>query len=233
MNQEDVVHTLLSLRDEEYRTFVASLVPNIDPEKIIGVRIPQLRTIARNIARGDYRTYLAQCTTDMFEEKMIKGFVIGMADMTFSERCRQIKQFLPEVDNWSVCDSFCSTLKYAREYPEAVWDWIELYFASKDPYKVRFALVMSLMYFVEEEYTEGFFEHLDHIKCDDYYVKTAIAWAISVYYIKQPAMTKKYLKVNQLDMWTYRKSLTKIVESQRVSIEDKEWIYALRKEIKQ
>lgn len=232
MKQEDVVNTLLSMREEEYRTFVTSLVPNIDRETVIGVRIPKLRKIADKIAHGDSRAYLDGCKPKTYEEKMIKGFVIGMADMTFGERCGYIKRFLSEVDNWSVCDSFCSSLKYAREYPEAVWDWIELYFASKEPYKVRFALVMSLMYFARKDYVEEFFEHLSHIKCDDYYVKMAIAWAISVYYIKYPELTKQYLKADLLDLWTYRKSLAKIVESHRVSEQDKQWVQSLRKEIK-
>lgn len=232
MKQADITATLMSLKDEEYKAFTASLIPNIDPDTIIGVRIPKLRQIARKLACDDPLTYLAQCTPQTFEEKMIKGFVIGMADMAFRERCGYIKQFLSEVDNWSVCDSFCSSLKSAREYPDIVWDWIELYFASKEPYKVRFALVISLMYFAQEEYIEEFFEHISHIKCDDYYVKTAVAWAISVYYIKYPEVTKRYLTANTLDLWTYRKSLTKIIESQRVSEEDKKWIYELREQIK-
>lgn len=232
MKQEDVVNTLLSLREEEYKTFVASLVPNINPDTILGVRIPHLRTIARRIAKGDYQTYLAECEPTTYEEKMIKGFVIGMADMTFGQRCGYIKQFLSEVDNWGICDSFCSSLKSARRDPHMVWDWIELYFASKEPYKVRFAIVISLIYFHQEEYIEEFFEHLEHISCDDYYVKTAIAWAISVYYIKHPEVTKRYLKENTLDQWTYRKSLTKIIESHRVSEEDKNWIRSLRANIK-
>lgn len=232
MKRENIVKILQGLREEEYKEFVASLIPNIDADTIIGVRIPYLRQIAKKITEGDYQTYLTQCHPVTYEEKMIKGLVIGMLDIPFSIRCGYIKQFLNEVDNWSVCDSFCSSLKSARRDPEIVWDWIELYFASKEPYKVRFAIVISLMYFAEEEYIEEFFEHIRHISCDDYYVKMAIAWAISIYYIKHPTVTKKYLEANTIDMWTYRKALTKIIESRRVSDEDKEWIRSLRSQIK-
>lgn len=231
MKQEEIAENLLALREEEYKAFVASLIPNIDSDTIIGVRIPHLRKIAKRIIEGDYQTYLAQCQPATYEEKMIKGLVIGMLDIPFSIRCGYIKQFLNEVDNWGICDSFCSSLKSARRDPDMVWDWIELYFASKEPYKVRFAIVISLMYFAEEEYIEEFFEHIRHIKCDDYYVKMAIAWAISIYYIKHPELTKKYLEANMIDMWTYRKALTKIIESRRVSDEDKAWIRSLRSKI--
>lgn len=231
MKQEEIVETLLALREEEYKAFVASLIPTIDADTIIGVRIPHLQKIAKKIIEGDYQTYLAQCNPTTYEEKMIKGLVIGMLDIPFSVRCGYIKQFLNEVDNWGICDSFCSSLKSARNDPDMVWDWIELYFASKEPYKVRFAIVISLMYFAEEEYIEEFFEHIRHISCDDYYVKMAIAWAISIYYIKHPELTKKYLEANMIDMWTYRKALTKIIESRRVSDEDKAWIRSLRSKI--
>ncbi|MBQ8682849.1 MAG: DNA alkylation repair protein [Selenomonadales bacterium] len=232
MKQEDVRQILLSLKEDEYQKFSSSLLPNVDQDRILGVRIPKLRTIARKIARGDYRSYLASCSSDIYEEMLIEGFVIGMADMPFGERCQYIKPFVRKIDNWGVCDSFCSSMKFARDYPNEVWDWIELYFASHHPYEVRFAIVMAIFYFAEEEYSKDFFEHLDHIRTEDYYVKMAIAWEIAVYYVKVPEQTKQYLTTHKLDMWTYRKALTKIIESNRVSPEDKEWIREMRNQIK-
>lgn len=232
MDPKDVRQTLLSLKEDEYQAFMSSLLPNVDPNTILGVRVPKLRSIARRIVRDDYRAYLATCTTRYYEEMMIEGFIIGMADMSFGERCDHIKRFVRKIDNWGVCDSFCASLKFAREYPDEVWDWIELYFASHHPYEVRFAIVMAICYFTSEEYSDDFFEHLDHIRADDYYVKMAIAWAISAYYVESPERTKTYLLSHHLEMWTYRKALTKILESKRVSEEDKEWIREFRNQIK-
>lgn len=232
MKQEDIRQKLLSLKEDEYQKFSSSLLPNVDPDKIIGVRVPKLRSIARTIVRQDYRSYLSQCSSDTYEEMMIEGFVIAMADMTFAERCNYIASFVRKIDNWGVCDSFCSSLKFAQDHHDAVWEWIELYFASHQPYEVRFAIVMAIFYFAEERYAKDFFEHLDHIRNEDYYVKMAIAWAISVYYVKVPEQTKRYLADHNLDMWTYRKALTKIIESNRVSAEDKKWIREFRKQIK-
>ena len=232
MDTNDIRQTLLSLAEDDYQTFMSSLLPNVDPDTILGVRVPELRKIAKRIAKGDYRAYLDTCKRDYYEEKMIEGFIIGMADMTFDERCDRIARFVRTIDNWGICDSFCASLKFAREYPDKVWDWIELYFASHHPYEVRFAIVMSIYYFASEQYADDLFEHLGHIHVDDYYVKMAIAWAISVYYVECPDRTKQYLINYDLDMWTYRKALTKIIESKRVSTEDKEWIRIFRNEIK-
>lgn len=232
MKQEEIRQKLFSLKEDEYQKFSSSLLPNVDPDRIIGVRVPKLRSIARTIARRDYRSYLAECSSDTYEEMMIEGFVIAMADMTFAERCAYIASFVRKIDNWGVCDSFCSSLKFAHDNPDAVWEWTELYFASHRPYEVRFAIVMAIFYFAEERYAQDFFEHLDHIRINDYYVKMAIAWALSVYYVKVPEQTKRYLTEHNLDMWTYRKALTKIIESNRVSEEDKDWIREFRKQIK-
>ena len=155
---------------------MSSLLPNVDPDTIIGVRLPILRKIAKQIVRGDYRSYLDTCSRQYYEEKMIEGFVIGMADMTFDERCDRIGRFVRHIDNWGICDSFCASLKFAREYPEKVWEQTERYFASDHPYEVRFAVVMSIYYFANEKYCDRFFEYIDRIHRDDYYVKMAIAW---------------------------------------------------------
>lgn len=232
MNREEVRRKLDQLKEAQYQKFSSSLLPTVDPDRILGVRVPNLRSIARTIARGDHRAYLAECSSDTYEEMMIEGFVIAMADMPFGERCEYIASFVRRIDNWGICDSFCASLKFARTYPDAVWEWTELYFASYRPYEVRFAIVMAIFYFAEEKYSRDFFERLDHIRTDDYYVKMAIAWAISVYYVKVPEAAKRYLNDHRLDMWTYRKALTKIIESNRVSDRDKEWIREFRKQIK-
>ncbi|MBO5245492.1 MAG: DNA alkylation repair protein [Selenomonadales bacterium] len=232
MTREEVRQLLEQLKEDEYQKFSSSLLPTIDPNRILGVRVPKLRSIARRIVRNDPRAYLAESSSDIYEEIMIEGFVIGMADMTFTERCGYIASFIKRIDNWAICDSFCSGLKFAKDHPDAVWDWIELYFPSRHPYEVRFAIVMAIFYFAEDKYSKDFFEHLDHIRADEYYVKMAIAWAISVYYVKAPEATKRYLREHKLDLWTYRKALTKIIESNRVSEQDKEWIREFRSQIK-
>ena len=232
MDISDIRQTLFSFREDEYRQFMSSLLPNIHPDTIIGVRLPHLRKIVPRIASGDSRTYLDTCNRDYYEEKMIEGFVIAMADMPFVERCDHIARFVRTIDNWGICDSFCASLKFARRYPDMVWKWIEPYFASHHPYEVRFALVMEIFYFASEEYIDDFFERISHITADDYYVKMAVAWAISVYYVNCPAHTKRYLMSCDADPWIYRKALTKIIESKRVSDEEKAWIRECRNKIK-
>lgn len=232
MDIQDIRKTFFSLREDDYKRFMSSLLPNVDPDIIIGVRLPHLRNIAKRIVRGDFRTYLDTCSRDYYEEKMVEGFVIGMADIAFDERCDRIARFVRHIDNWGICDSFCASLKFAHTEEKKVWNRIERYFVSHHPYEVRFAVVMAIYYFAKEEYADDFFSRLGHIRSDDYYVKMAIAWAISVYYVTCPDRTKKYLIDHDLDLWTYRKALTKIIESNRVSQKDKKWIRELRDKIK-
>ena len=232
MDIQDIRKIFFSLREDDYKRFMSSLLPNVDPDIIIGVRLPHLRNIAKRIVRGDFRTYLDTCSRDYYEEKMVEGFVIGMADIAFDERCDRIARFVRHIDNWGICDSFCASLKFAHTEEKKVWNRIERYFASHHPYEVRFAVVMAIYYFAKEEYADDFFSRLGHIRSDDYYVKMAIAWAISVYYVTCPDRTKAYLMKHDLDLWTYRKALTKIIESNRVSQHDKKWIRELRDKIK-
>lgn len=232
MDIQDIRQTLFSLGEDDYKRFMSSLLPNIHPDTIIGVRLPVLRKIAKRIARGDYLAYLDTCKRDYYEEKMIEGFVIGMADMTFDERCGCIARFVSCIDNWGICDSFCACLKFARENREEVWKQIMPYFVSHHPYEVRFAVVMAIFYFASEEYIDDFFERISLITADDYYVKMAIAWAISVCYVECPARTKEYLMHCDKTSWIYRKALTKIIESKRVSDIDKAWIRECRSKIK-
>jgi len=202
------------MADEEYRKFSSSLIPNVD--NILGVRLPELRKLAKNIAKGDWRTYLAQADNRYFEETMLQGLVIGYAKTDIEERLRYVADFVPRIDNWSVCDSFCTGLKFTKNHRSLMWDFLQPYLSSDKEYEIRFGVVMLLLYFVEDEYIERVLQWMDRIRHEGYYVKMAVAWAISVCYVKYPEPTMAFLKNNTLDDFTYNKALQKIIESLRV-----------------
>jgi 3-methyladenine DNA glycosylase AlkD len=204
----------MEMADEEYRKFSSSLIPNVD--NILGVRLPELRKLAKNIAKGDWRTYLAQADNRYFEETMLQGLVIGYAKTDIEERLRYVADFVPRIDNWSVCDSFCTGLKFTKNYRSLMWDFLQPYLSSDKEYEIRFGVVMLLLYFVEDEYIERVLQWMDRIRHEGYYVKMAVAWAISVCYVKYPEPTMAFLKNNTLDDFTYNKALQKIIESLRV-----------------
>lgn len=221
---------LNKLADEEYRRFSSSLIPG--KENILGVRLPDLRKLAKAIAKEDYKKYMNEATADTFEEVMLQGMVIGCIKADIEEVLVLVKDFIPLIDNWSVCDSFCNSLKIAKLYKEKVWEFIQTYLYADREYEIRFAVVMILNYYVDSTYAPGVFSHFDRIKHEGYYVKMAIAWAVSIYFVALPDITLEYMKENKLDDFTHNKGIQKIIESFRVDKETKEKVKKLRRQLK-
>ncbi len=216
----DTRQKLINLSDEKYREFNSKLCPGID--NMIGIRVPILKKISKDIANNqDFLEYIECKNLEYFEEIMLKGLIIGYAKVDFNKRLEYIEQFIPYIDNWAICDIFCNNLKSIKDNKEKMYIFLKKYIDSKDEFELRFLIVILLDYYVEEKYINEILNILDKIKHNGYYVKMAIAWAISVIYIKFPKYTMKYLKNNTLDKFTYNKSLQKIIESNRVSNEEK------------
>lgn len=213
--------------DPEYQKFSAALIPNID--NVLGVRLPELRKIAKKIAKDDWRTYLKTAENEYFEEIMLQGMVIGYAKADINEHLSYVGSFVPKIDNWSVCDSFCIGLKFTKEHREVVWGFLQPYLLSGKEYEVRFGVVMLLDFYIEDGYINKVLKLLDDIKHNGFYAKMAVAWAISICYIKFPDLTMDYLKHNTLDDFTYNKALQKITESYRVDKETKAIIRSMKR----
>ena len=225
----DVKEELESLADSEYRDFTSALIPNVEKSRVIGVRLPQIKKLADRVAKNGWREFLSQKPGDTLEEKLLRGFVIGRAKLPIEEHLKLVRDFVPLIDCWSVCDSFVMSLKFVRKNRAEVWEFIKPYFFSSKPYDVRFAVVMTLSYFSDEEYADRVFQIFDSIENDDYYVRMAVAWAVSVFFVHAPEQTWRYLRSNSLDDDTHNKALRKIIESRRVSDEDKTIIRTLKR----
>ncbi len=218
---------LFELSDEKYKKFHSGLCPNID--NIIGVRLPKLREIAKEIAKGDWRDFLAISSDDYYEEVMINGLVIAYAKCDVDEKLNYIESFVPKIDNWAICDSFCNSLKFVNKNKEKVWEFIQPYLKSNKEFEIRFAVVIILNYYITEDYIDLVLETLDDVKHEGYYVKMAVAWAISVCYVKFPKKTESVFEENLLDDFTHNKSIQKIRESYRVPKESKERLQKMRR----
>jgi Predicted DNA alkylation repair enzyme len=216
MTNEEIHEQLGNMADDGYRKFMAKLTPNINPDTILGIRTPQLRSFAKQLAKDDWRTYLDNAVDDSFEEILLQGMVIGNIKAELDVILPYVINFIPKIDNWAVCDSFCVSLKLPLKYPAEMWNFLQPYLIDERVYHIRFGIVMLLAYYVNEQYIRSVFEYFDKIKSEDYYVKMAVAWAVSVCYFKFPDITMKYLKNNQLDDFTYNKSLQKIRESRKI-----------------
>ena len=213
--------------DEQYKKFQANIIPN--ETNILGVRLPILRKMAKEIAKSDWKEFVMNTSEDYFEEVMLKGIVIGYAKMEMDERLKWIEWFVPKISNWSICDSFCSSLKIADKDKKKVWDFVMPYLNSSNEYEVRFGIVMLLNFFVEKEYVVMVLRLFNSIKHEGYYSKMAVSWAISVCFIHFPCKTMKFLNDNDLDEFTFNKALQKIIESNRVDQETKNAIRKMKR----
>ena len=197
---------------------------------ILGVRLPVLRKIAKQIAKENWREFLNQNDDIYFEEIMLRGMVIGyIKDISIHEVMKHIQIFVPQINNWSVCDSFCSGLKITKQYQKQFWPMITSYLSSDQEFEVRFAVVMLLIYYVDNQYVTDVLRELDQVQHSGYYVRMAIAWAISACYVSYPHLTLSYLKQTQLDTFTYNKALQKISESMKSDIKTKELMKQMKR----
>lgn len=211
---------LTELAEPAYRDFSSRLIPGCG--EMLGVRLPVLRKLAAEIAAEDWRGFLQCSVDDVFEERMLQGMVIGaVKGISIEERLDWVAWFVPKINNWSVCDSFCAGLTFTKREPERVWRFLERYYASAAPFENRFAVVMTLDWFSKEpDYVQVAFERLSALRSSEFYVQLAVAWAVSVFFVHFPKETELYLH-RCPDDFTRRKAIQKICESRRVSSECK------------
>lgn len=218
---------LFNLAEEDFRKFSSKLLPGID--NIIGVRFNYLRKMAKRIVKKDWKMYLANASDEYFEEVMLQGMTIGYVNVEVKELQFLITNFIMKIDNWSVCDSFCSGLKITKKYQDEMWEYIENCCYSAREFTCRFGLVMLLDYYLEEKYLDQVFKIIDSIEHEGYYAKMANAWLLSIIYMNFPQRTEEYLKVSKLDNETYNKAISKILDSKRIGKETKNRIKKLRR----
>lgn len=210
---------LFSLQDLDYKYFHEKLVPTVSSDLIIGVRLPIMREIAKRLAKEENTSF--ECK--YYEELMIKGLVIGYKKCNIEQRLLDLKEFVPMINSWGVCDSCCSTYKFTNKNMNRVWDFITQYVNGSE-YEVRFAVVMMMDYYINDEYVDDVIKHYSSIKRDEYYINMAIAWGLSFVYIKYPERVERLFISGELSNWVQNMAIQKIRESNRVDKEQKEYL---------
>ncbi len=220
---------LFELQDKKYQEFQKGLCPGTD--NIIGIRIPLLRSYAKKLLKNYNLSELMENINDNYQEEiMLQGMLIGGVKEDFSVLIKYIEQFIPKINNWAVCDTFCTSLKITKKYKKEMWDFIQKYIKSKKEFEVRFAVVMILVYFIDEEHLEEDFKMFNEVKIEKYYVQMAVAWAVSVCLVKYYKETVRYLEEkSKLDNFTYNKSIQKAIESYRITKEQKSFLKKMKK----
>lgn len=218
---------LWARRDEKFLRFHQSLVPGT--ENLIGIPIPQLRALAKDIAKGDAESYLAVARTDTYEETLLQGLVIGYLRLGEEAFFQLVASFVPKIDNWAVCDSVCAGLKRIVRFEAKGFDWLQGYLFSQQEFEVRFAVVMLMDHYLTPAYGQRVLALLPQVSHDGYYVKMAVAWALSLCFIRFRQPTLELLESGCLDVFTHNKAIQKCIESRRVSGQDKALLRRLKR----
>ena len=218
----NVREKLFKNQDIKYGDFHAKLIPNCDREKVIGVRLPVIKEIAKTAAKEN-----AEIIPEYYEEKMIKGLLIAYKKMSFDERMNELEKFVPLIDNWAICDCCSSAYKFANENLEEVWNFIVKY-KNGSEYEVRFMIVMMLDYFLVDEYIDKVIDILSNINREEYYINMATAWTLATAFVNYRYKILYLLENNILPTWVHNKTIQKCVESYRVSNDDKAYLKTLK-----
>lgn len=224
---EEIRKILFSKQDLKYREFHSGLCPGID--NIIGVRLPEVRKIAKDLLKNDNYISYIESNKIYYEEIMIEGILIVTSKLDILEKEKYLKTFLPKVNNWAICDSVSSSFKIKKQEKEEVWKFITSYKNSSKEFEVRFMLDMMMDHYLDDEYYLDIIEIVSFIKSDYYYVNMGLAWLISFLYVKYPNVILDLFKNNKLDKFVHNKAIQKICESNRVNSECKESLKKLKK----
>ena len=218
---------LFSLQDKEYMKFLSKLTPNVSEDTIIGVRIPEIRKLAKKLVKNnEYEDFLKELPHKYYDENLLHGAIISESK-DFEKCIKLLDNFLPFVDNWAVCDTISPKIfkKYKKELIEKIKEWSQ----SDKTYTCRFGVEMLMTHFLDEDFKKEYLEMVADIHSEEYYVKMVVAWFFATALAKQWDYAVIYLEDNRLDVWVHNKTIQKARESLRISLEKKEYLKKLKR----
>lgn len=228
-----MIHPLIqSIRDElqtldRNPEFTKRIIPGCGP--VYGNKNPDMRRIAKRIAKGDYKEYVINNPQEYYEERMIQSFVIGYARDDFSTLLELVEKEIPYVNNWAVNDALCMDFKQCRKHRDETLAMLRKYVSSDKEYEIRVVAVMLMAHFITDEYIDEVMSILNTLKTDDYYAMMAVAWCAAEIMCKNREWGFKYLSTCTLDDRTYNKAIQKMRESYRVTQEDKDLLKSMKR----
>ena len=220
---------LFEMQDLKYRNFHSKLMPTVDKEKVIGVRIPQLRKYASSFlklsSREEIEEFMQTLPHQYYEEDNLHAFIIEKIK-DYEECIEALNAFLPYVDNWATCDMMSPKILAKRpdELILKVREWI----ASEKSYTVRYAVGTLMRYFLDERFDIEYLELAASVKSEEYYVNMMVAWYFATALAKQYEAVIPFIENNKLDKWIHNKTIQKAVESNRITAEQKNYLRTLR-----
>jgi 3-methyladenine DNA glycosylase AlkD len=223
---DEIKNRLFELQDLKYRELQLRTIPSVDPEAIIGVRTPELRKYAKELAkREDIDIFLSELPHQYFDEDQLHAFILS--EMKDVERCMEgVERFLPYVNNWATCDQMSPKVfkKHRKELLVHIREWIR----SDRTYTIRFGVGMLMEHFLNEDYDVKYPKMVAKLRSEEYYVNMMIAWYFATALAKQYDTILPFIEKQSLDTWTHNKAIQKAVESYRITPEQKAYLKTLK-----
>ena len=217
---------LFKLKDDNYARFQRKLIPNIFPDKIIGVKVPEIRNLVKKIEKTGYIPYFVKkLPHKYYEEDVLHAILISKSD-SYEICLNLLKKFLPYIDNWAICDSIRPSIlkNYKNKLILEVTKWLK----SESPYICRFAINMLIVHYLDKDFKTEYLNLLSKIKTDEYYVSMAIAWFYASALAKHWEETINYIENRKLSVFVHNKIISKAKDSYRITKEQKEYLNSLR-----
>ncbi|MCR4673458.1 MAG: DNA alkylation repair protein [Lachnospiraceae bacterium] len=217
---------LFSMKDDGYRSFMAKLTPNLKPDVFIGVRTPELKSLAKKIkAAGEDVAFMENLPHRYFEENQLHAFLISL-EKNYDKAMTSTEEFLPYIDNWATCDQLSPKVlkKDLAKTKEAAYHWME----SKHTYTLRFGVEVMMRYFLDDYFKVEYLERISNIRSEEYYVNMMLAWYFATALTKQYEATLFVIEEKKLEPWVHNKTIQKAIESYRISEEQKNYLRTLK-----
>lgn len=229
MTAEDIRAGLFTRQDLGYRDFHSKLVPTLEKDTVIGVRTPDLRTYAKELAKEDVSLFLADLPHKYYDENSLHAFLIEQIK-DFDQCMVELERFLPYIDNWATCDLFSP--KVFKKHPEEVYAACLRWLSSAHTYTVRYGIVTLMKWFLDDDFRPELLEKVAALRTEEYYINMARAWLFAEALAKQYDAVLPYLLDHRLDTWTHNKAIQKAVESRRIPDDTKAYLKTLKRKEK-
>lgn len=220
---QEITTQLFIMQDNEYKEFHGRLMPTVNPDTILGIRVPILRKFSNQLAKSLSKEKLLEFMNELphkyYEENNIHAFLIEKIK-DFDECIVALEKFLPFVDNWATCDMM--NPKILKKNTQQLFCKIKEWITSPHVYTIRYGIGMLMRYFLDDNFKTEYLDMVAAVKSDEYYVNMMKAWFFATALAKQYEATLPYIKEKRLDNWSHNKAIQKSIESFRVPKEHKE-----------
>lgn len=223
---ERIREELFSMQDLSYREFHSRLMPDVEKNTVIGIRVPVLRKYVKELAKDpEIGGFLEDLPHRYYEENNVHGFLIQQMK-EYGQCMEELEKFLPYINNWATCDMTSPKVfkKHKEELLEAVRRWI----VSDHVYTVRYGIGMLMQHYLDEDFREEYPQMVSEIRSEEYYVNMMIAWYFATALAKQYETILPYIEKQKLDVWTHNKTIQKACESYRITPEQKAYLRTLK-----